>query len=340
VLVRKAWFYKPPKDGDLSLIANEFDFFIMSKGDEPERDQLLALGAKRPILQYVRFEAIMDPGSCTRKPWQNNVAFLPGDFCNISVQHPDWFLLDQNGQRIEDPYGGENFVMMDPGNPGWRAFFLERVRQTQEADQNWGGLFLDNVEVTRARREKDQKLPAAYPDEASYQAAVQGFLQYLYVNYFHTSEHLLFANLMARRDEADWTKYLTYLSGAMHEGWAIDWPNGYRSAKTWEKQMTLAEQTQALGKFIILVSQGKRDDQDLQKFAFASYLLIDQGRAAFRYANSQFYAEAWLYEDYKLDMGKALGPRYQVGDAWRRDFTNGYVLVNPQTHETQINVNK
>jgi hypothetical protein len=340
VPVQKAWFYKPPRDGNLSLVAKEFDVFIMSKGDEPERDQLIALGAKRPILQYVRFEAIMDPGSCTKKPWQNNVAYLPGDFCNISMQHPDWFLLNQNGQRIVDPYGGENFVMMDPGNPGWRAFFLERIRQTQETDKNWGGVFLDNVEVTRARREKDQEIPAAYPDEASYQAAMQGFLQYLYSNYFHPSGHLLYANLMARRDEADWTKYLTYLDGAMHEGWAIDWPNGYRPAEIWEKQMTLAEQTQAQGKFIVLISQGKRDDLVLQKFAFASYLLINQGRAAFRYANSQSYNEAWLYDDYKLDLGQAIGPRYPQENAWRRDFTNGFVLVNPHTHEVQINLNK
>jgi hypothetical protein len=335
----RAWFYKPPENGDLALIASEFDFFIMSKGDEPERDALLALGAKKPILQYIRFEAIMDPGDCTRRPWQNNAAFLPGDFCRISSEHPDWFLLDQDGQRILDTYGDENFWMMDPGNPGWRAFFLERVKQTQEADPNWGGVFLDNVEITLARREQDQKIPSAYPDEASYQAAVQGFLKYLYSGYFQPNGRLLFANLVARRDDADWTQYLTYLDGVMHEGWAIDWPNGYRSAKTWEKHMLLAEQTQAMGKFIVLVSQGTQDNLELQKFAYASYLLINQGRAAFRYANSQFYNEAWFYDNYTLQLGQPLGARYPQGEAWRRDFSHGFVLVNPQTHEVQIHVN-
>jgi hypothetical protein len=338
--VKLAWFYKPPSDGNLSQIASEFNFFIMSRGNEAVRDQMLAQGAKKPILQYIRFEAIMDPGSCTRTPWQNNAAFLAGDFCNISAQHPDWFLLDQSGQRITDPYGGANFVLMDPGNTGWREFFLDRVRQTQDADKNWGGLFLDNVEVTMIRRQKDQKMPAAYPDEASYQAAVQGFIQYLYSSYFKPSGRLLYANLVARRDDADWTKHITYLDGVMHEGWAIDWPNGYRSPDVWEKQMALAEQTQAMGKFIVLVSQGTRDNQDLEKFAFASYLLINQGQAAFRYANSQAYNEAWLYDNYKVDLGVALSGRYLDGSAWRRDFANGYVLVNPQTHEAQINLNK
>jgi len=337
--IQKAWFYKPPSDGNLALVASDFNFFIMSKGDEPERDRLLALGAKKPILQYIRFEAIMDPGDCKRKPWQNNAAYLPGDFCRISAEHPDWFLLDQNGQRIIDEYGNENFVMMDPGNPGWRAFFLERIRDTQDADKNWGGVFLDNVEVTSSRREKDKEIPAAYPDESSYQAAVQGFLQYLYTGYFHPSGRLLFANLVARRDDADWTKYLTYLDGVMHEGWSIDWPNGYRSATTWEKQMNLAEQTQTMGKFIVLVSQGTKDNLELQKFSFASYLLVNQGRAAFRYANSQYYDEAWLYDNYTLQLGQAQGNRYRQGDAWRRDFSNGFVIVNPETHEVQIHAN-
>ncbi len=340
VINKKAWFYKPPADGNLALITNEYNFFIMSKGDEPERDGLLARGAKGPILQYIRFEAIMDPGDCSRKPWQNNAAFLPGDFCKISAEHPDWFLLNQNGERIVDPYGGENFVMMDPGNPGWRAFFLQRLRQTQDSDSKWTGVFLDNVEVTSARREDDKQIPAAYPDESSYQAAVQGFLQYLYSEYFHPNGRFLFANLVARRDDTQWTNYLTHLDGAMHEGWAIDWPDGYRLAATWEKHLALAEQTQAMGKFIVLVSQGKKDDLQLQKFAYASYLLVNQGRAAFRFGNSQAYNQAWLYDNYKLQLGQPLGSRYRSGDAWRRDFSNGFVLVNPQTHEVQIETGK
>ena len=337
--IKLAWFYKAPSDGNFGFVASTFDFFIMSKGNEQDRDKLLALGAPRPILQYIRFDAIMDPGSCSRKPQQNNAAYLPGDFCMIDEQHPDWFLLDQNGQRFVDFYSNENWVMMDPGNPGWRAFFLDRIRKTQDPDRNWNGVFLDNVEVTLSFREMADRLPASYQNDTTYQIAVQGFLEYLHTNYFKPTKHLLFANLVARRDDADWTKYVNYLDGAMHEGWSIDWPNGYRSAENWEKQISLAEQTQAMGKYIVLVSQGTKPNTTLQKFAFASYLLINQGLAAFRYANSSNYREAWVYNNYSIDLGKALGPRYRVGSAWRRDFSNGYVQVDPETHETQIQVN-
>ncbi|MEI7847338.1 MAG: putative glycoside hydrolase [Chloroflexota bacterium] len=336
--VKLAWFYKAPISEDYALVASQYDFFILSKGNEDDRNKLLALGAHRPILEYIRFDAIMDPGSCSRDPWKNNAAFMPGDFCNISTQHPDWFLLDKNGERYVDPYGGEEFVRMDPGNPGWRAFFLERVRQTLDNDRNWDGIFMDNVEVTMYNLERESSLPTAYQDEASYQAAVQGFLSYLSLNYFKPSGRLLFANIVSRKDDANWVEYISALDGVMHEGWSIDWPNRYRPADVWEKQLTLAEDTQALGKYILLISQGTQPDQELEQFAFASYLLVNQGRAVFRYANSQNYKEIWLYDNYSTDLGKALGPRFREGDAWRRNFSNGYVLVNPTTHESQIKI--
>ncbi|HET9910206.1 MAG TPA: putative glycoside hydrolase [Anaerolineales bacterium] len=333
---RLAWFTSLPKNSeDIFKIAEWFDLFILIQGDEDSRDTIIDLGVDGPILQYVNFDSIQDPGSCTESPKINQVADLPGDFCQISEQHPDWFLLDFNGQRIALQDGDNNWYLMDPGNEGWQAFFLERVKGFQ-ADPNWDGIFLDNVPVTLSFREADGNLPAAYPNDASYQAAVQSFLKFIYEGYFQPNRKLLFANLVSRKDDADWVNHIQYLDGAMHEGWAIDWPDGYRSAEAWEKHMRLAEQTQQLGKYIVLVSQGTQEDTTLQEFAFASYMLINHGRAAFRYANSDDYNEIWLYDNYANSLGDALGDRYPVGAAWKRDFANGSVSVNPETHEVEI----
>lgn len=332
-----AWFYKPPlDDNELFLLAREFDFFILTRGDEAERDQLLALGAPRPILQYLRFDAIHALENCEARPRRNQVAYLAGDYCRISRDHPDWFLLNRAGARIFQFFEDQAYVMMDPGSAGWREFFLERVRDSQ-SDPNWGGVFLDNLEVTFAFRESAGEFPLAYPDEKNYLAASQGMLEFLQREYFQPNQKLLFANIAARKDDADWMSYIAHLDGAMHEGWAVDWPDRYRSADKWEKQMVLAEETQAAGKFILLVSQGTQADVDLQRFAYASYLLVNNGRAAFRFGNSGHYRDAWFYSNYYIELGQPLGPRYRDGDAWRRDFVNGSVLVNPETHEASIN---
>ena len=336
-LLRLAWFTNIPREDDMFRVIEWFDLYIFHQGNEKDRELMVALGARGPILQYILFESIQAVDSCTEKPKVNQVAYLPGDYCMISEQHPDWFLLDTEGQRILVQDQDTNLYLMDPGNPGWRSFFLDRIKKIQ-AEPNWDGVFLDNVPVTLAFRERSGHLPAAYPDDTSYQAAVQEFLKYLYESYFQPNNKLVFANLVSRKDDAAWVSQLNYLDGAMHEGWAIDWPDGYRSADTWEKQMALAEHTQEMGKTIVMVSQGTQKDKELQSFAFASYLLINQGNAFFRYANSDDYADVWLYENYTYDLGEPLGPRYQDGQAWRRDFTNGNVFVNPETHQVEINM--
>lgn len=338
-LVRLAWFTNVPGKQDLINVLGRFDLFILHRNEVKGRDSMVSLGAKGLMLQYLLFQAIHDPGSCVAEPNANQAAFQPGDFCTISTQHSDWFLLDRQGQRIRVQDDGDDYYLMDPGNSEWRAFCLDRIRQTQ-VDPNWDGIFLDNVPVTLAHLEKSGKLPAAYPDDADYQAAVQGFLKYLYEGFFQSEDKRLFANLVSRKDEAAWANQLNFLDGVMHEGWAIDWPDRYRPAETWEKQMLLAEQTQDMGKTIILVSQGTRDDTTLQEFAFASYLLVNHGKAFFRYANSDKYREVWLYADYTVNLGAPLGSRYLDSDTWRRDFTNGHVVVNPETHEAEIYINR
>jgi hypothetical protein len=333
-----AWFYKPPADGNVSLVADNYSTFIMTKGNEATRDQLISMGAKSPMLEYVRFEAIMDPGSCTAKPWQNNVAFLPGDFCTISTEHPDWFLLNTSGQRIVHMTGTTPFYMMDPGNSGWRSFFLQRVSQVLSADPVWAGVFLDNVEVTNSFHVAASEPLLAYPDNASFQAAVQGFLKLMHDSYFLPQGKLLYANLIARTDDALFTSYMTHLDGAMHEGWAIDDPNRWRPVSTWEKHMNLVEQAKALGKPLILVSHGQQADSELQQFAFASYLLVTDGSTSFRYASSSAYNQAWLYDNYKLALGAPAGSRYKDGTAWKRVFTGGSVSVDPGTHAVSISL--
>jgi hypothetical protein len=330
------WFTYIPKDKDLRKVAQNFDFYILIQGNEAERDLMIDYGAKGPFIQYLEFESIQDPGSCTDEPQINQVTSFVGDFCRLSEEHPDWFLLDADGERIRLQDDDHTWYLMDPGNEAWRAFYLERIRSFQKDDENWAGVFLDNVPLTLAFREDAGQVPALYPTDAAYQAAIQGFLQYLHENYFKPRNKLLIGNLSSRKDDSDWVRHLKNLDGAMLEGWAIDVPDRFRPVARWEEHLHLAEETQAMGKIILLVSRGEKDDYALQEFAYASFLLIQQGNAYFRYAGGDSYNSVWLYDNYNYDLGEPLGMRYRDGDAWRRDFTRGSVTVNPQTHEVEI----
>jgi len=325
-------FYKPPENATAAILAKNISTFIHTRGDEAFRDELIANGVTGPILEYMHFESIKDPGSCTHKPFQNQVAYEIGDFCHISKNHPDWFLLDTNGNRINLDI---NYYMMDPGNQEWREFWLSRTRRAQE-ELGWYGVFADNVEASRGKLGQMGVVPEKYPTDASYQAAVLDFLKFLYTSYFQPENRPLFANIIALDSTSTWLRYMEYLDGAMDEAWAVDWHTGYISEYDWNDQLNRAEQTQAMGKHPILISQGSRTDPNRQRFAFASYLLISNGGAAFRYADAINYEIVWLFPNYKVDLGKPLGPRYQQGNVWRRDFSKGYVTVDPTSHAASI----
>ena len=332
-----AWFYKPPDSSeDLNAIAENFSMLILTRNDETERKTIQELGNSNPILQYLRFEAIMDTGNCSTKPFQNQAANLEGDFCNISEQHSDWFLKDINGRKIQ--YPGSEYLVMDPGNTEWRAFFLEKVKNFQQ-DEGWQGLFLDNVDAGIGRFEKMLLLLDEYGDDSSYQNAVKSFLEYLYTSYFKPSGKLLFANIPYLKDYNVWFEYLAYLDGAMLEAFAADWDNGYLSKEEWLEQLTLAEETQALGKIILLVTQGDINDQQRMQFGLASFLLVNSGGAYFRYSDHDAYRDLWWYPQFEIDLGQPLGPRYPDGSQWRRDFEKGFVTVNPEKYTAVIQSN-
>jgi hypothetical protein len=327
-----AHFFKPP-NMDAATAAKSFNMIILTNGDHDYRDQLAASGFSSTIPEYLRSDGIQDPGSCTATPVNNQVAYKPGDFCSISANHPDWFLLDKYGRRITVVSGGE-YYRMDPANAGWREFFAARVVESQDR-YGWSALFLDNVEGGLGKYYGEK--PVKYPDNASYQNAIAGFLQYLNENYSRKYGRPIIGNIVARADDAVWFTYLQYLGGAMQERFAVDWnETSYLSASRWEADMAFMEKTQSNGKYVILVAPGNQSDLKRETFAFASYLMISNGKAAFRYSTDDAYRDVWYYDNYKINLGSPKGARYQVGTSWRRDFTNGYVLVDPASHTAKI----
>lgn len=330
--VRLAWFYKPPASGNLASLAENYDFFILTRMDEQERDTLQSMGVDAPILQYLVFAEAQDPGGCSEQPNHNQVAEDIGDFCELTSQHPDWFLRDSLGNILVNDDG---YTIMDPGNSGWRNYWLERAKTSQDV-WKWQGVFLDNVEASLEKRLRYLGFPRDYPDDASYQAVIEDNLRFLYTTYFQPSGRPLYANIISIKDPEVWFRYLQYLDGAMLENFAVGWNEDYKDVSDWETQMEIAEKTQALGKEIILVAQGTQFDHQRQTFALASYLLVNNGKAYFRYSNDLAYDQDWAYDNYFEPLGLPLGPRYPVGDSWVRDFQKGRVQVNPVLNSAGI----
>lgn len=321
------WFYKPPEDDLLHLLPQRYDFFILTHRDEEERDRLRSLGVTHPIPNYLLFTQIHDPGDCEASPRGNQVAFLPGDFCRISSEHPDWFLLDMFGNRIVK----DNYYNMDPGNPGFRAFWLERARQLQ-FHYGWQGVFIDNVESSLSKYLQNKSVPGKYLTDESFQHAVIGFLASLQGQNIGP----IYANIISLQDQEVWLRYLEYFDGAMLENFAVDWKNSEISSSEWVSEMKMLLESQRMGKLLLLVSQGDRNDHQRQQFAYASYLLVNEGSSYFRYAHWSAYRELWWYDNYNINLGSPTTAAYQQGDKWVRLFEYGRVVVDPREKSAEI----
>jgi hypothetical protein len=326
-----AWFYKPPEQSLWPLLPVYYDFFILTHRDEEARDTLRNMGINAPFYQYLLFTQIHDPGDCEKRPRGNQVAYKAGDFCQISANHPDWFLTDMFGNRIKNE---DNYYHMDPANPGYQVFWVERALEMQNRFE-WDGLFIDNVEASLSKYLYKLSPPRQHLSDASLQAATSGFLEYIQVN-LRAHNRPVFANIISIQDSQIWLDYLKYLDGAMLENFAVDWLDSHLSVREYESQINKLVKSQQMGKTIILVAQGEKTDLARQEFAYATYLLVNEGRAYFRYTNSKTYNEVWQYANYDIALGNPIGPAYQQGDEWIRLFEHGQVIANPGEKNAEI----
>lgn len=346
--VQLSWFYKPPKDGSsMSYLANNFDFYVLTKNDESQRDYLQDQGYL--VMQYTRLDVVHDPCfqaddpqgttcNCSKKPLSNQVAWFSDDICYIRDNHRDWFLRDKNGNLIYSIQGNQDEIIMDPGRKGWRDFWLSRIQSTQAT--GWDGVFLDNMGTTFTRHGGDPVDLRDYTRQ-EWRNTVADYLRYVRRGYFEGAGKKMFSNLSVYWNEDDtYFQFLQYLDGTMDEHWAVLGNDaGVYSQLSWERRILRADATLAQGKEMILVSRGARSDSHRRNFAMASYLLVDRGNSYFRYSRQGDYDKVWLYDDYDIPLGNPVGTYYKSGSNWVRNFENGRVSVNPSAYTYSIDYN-
>lgn len=346
-----AWFHKPPEDGTTpqQLADNSSYIHLTGPADIPFRDRLRAAGYSGKIFTYTTMNAVEGPGpyrdssaacDATYTPHDNQLAFYSGDFCKYIHGNESWFLHNADGARIVDDYfnSGRFAYVMNPANPGWRAFAIERLKLIK-SEWFYDGIWLDNVDVDRSRvmgelTNSDGGV-REYDSDAKWQEAVAGWLSEARQA---LGDYPLWANLVGGGLRADsWDAYAPYLDGAMDESFAVQWLDGWRGLSQWEAQTQRASKWIAAGKGLVAVGQGPKDDLQRMKFTLASYLLVAQGsQATFRYTRfDSYYSEMWLYPEYEdaRQLGAPRGVCYEVSSGvWRRDFEHGYVEVDVQGH--------
>ncbi len=106
--------------------------------------------------------------------WATHSADLYG-YADLDQNHPDWFLLDQNGQRITTP-GQPHEYYVDIGRPEVRERAWQRLRDFMYRTGTPKLVYLDNVDMLVGPNRLN---PPSYPTNDLWVQAVVGWFQYV-----------------------------------------------------------------------------------------------------------------------------------------------------------------
>lgn len=256
-------------------------------------------------------------------------------YCWADHNHPEWFLLDQNNQRIQWR-GYPGHWWMDVGDAAyqntWRTNVIPELRS-----KGWDGVMIDNAIVNPVYYLQFGESIPSYPTTAAYTAATESFLANVGPKLQAAGFEVVPNIGGADASPSLLSAWVQYTSGVEREFWGAygrgDGPPF--GGSDWDRQMLQMEAVEAKGKVFFAVTYGATTNKQLMRYARASFLLgWDGGPGAMFYRPDQGL-DPWA-PDWTINIGAPLGVRYQVATAWRRDFSRGVALVNPTSTSVTV----
>jgi hypothetical protein len=305
---------------DFSHTPARSSFVILQEWQRERLHELKAANPRIKVLMYKNLSAIMRA--------ENGNAGT-GVTAQEAESHPEWYLLNTRGERFTF-WGYDYLWAADVGNSAYQQRWADDVSARLKAD-DWDGVFVDDANATM-RYHYDPAQVARYPSDDEYSAATGSALALIGPRLRGEGE-LVIPNF------ADWRNHRTtvggwlrYVSGGMEEQftkWGNDPSAGYLTDSDWEAQLDVLKQTQAAGKYQLLVSHSDAQDENAARYGWATTLLAASGGGASFALQPDYSNETW-FPEYDYDLGEPLGPEVRLESGIRRRvFQRGVVLVNP-----------
>jgi hypothetical protein len=245
--------------------------------------------------------------------------------------HPDWFLKDADGNRLTfKDY--PTALVMDVANPAYQDAGLANVVNQVKA-AGFDGVFLDDANASlRWVLPGGSAECVKYPTDAVWQSAAFSFLDRMAPK-LRQAGLLVAANIGGSTVAPGlWQKWNAPLDGAMEESFTNGGAgrdsiaNGQWVAKLRHARWSETHQKIAFDHAVTSTRSGAR-------YGLGTMLLVANGENRF-YASADYEHELW-WPEYRTArrLGRPTG-RYRATrkGVYRREFTHGVVVVNPQTH--------
>jgi Hypothetical glycosyl hydrolase family 15 len=249
--------------------------------------------------------------------------------------HESWFLHDrQTGQRLISSGYSYHYAMnvADPGfRQAWTESVLERLRET-----GYSGVFIDDVVLYPVHWSPGR---VAEMSDGQYRDAMRDFIVYVGQR-LRQEGYLVMPNVSIQSDDSAQRAAMLEIAhnvDVVNREYFVRWESGSAlfTGNDWKLHLSLMEELLATGAGYNGMVYGSADDVQAQRYARATFLLgwdgEDGSSLMFRPDES---IDAYL-PDWTTDVGVPSGPRTAVGVGWKREFSDGIVVINPSASSSQ-----
>jgi putative glycosyl hydrolase-like family 15 (GHL15) protein len=293
---------------------------ILHHYDRRRLRQLKAANPRLKLLMYVDMMSSDPRDPAGTLDWAS--------YTDATAHHPNWFLRDRNGKPLVFKDYPTSRVM-DVGNPLYQDAGAARVIRLAKSD-GFDGVFLDDANASlRWVIAGGSAACATYPTTAKWQSAAYSFLANVGPQ-LHGAGLLAVANIGGSTITSGlWKKWNGPIDGAMEESFTNGGtgPDSMANGQ-WPAKLSHALWSEENGK--ISLDHAVTGTRRGARYALATMLLVAGGENLFS-ASLGYSREVWWPEYHTANsLGRPLGA-YRVlrNGVFRRDFTNGVVLVNP-----------
>lgn len=264
--------------------------------------------------------------------------------------HEDWFLHAESdpGERLRQV--AWDWCLMDIDNDQWRDYWLDStIDQMRSVEAQ--AVFADSWDVAAYNADVldpwDARFAGTAPRDNGWTASLGELAQYMVAGLSAEPEDFLYlpnlGSLVTFWDNTDYS----LADGGMVEGFGEWGPGLEGEAADWQLQLDRVLDLAGQDKVLLLQGtlHGEPDEPiglQHRMFMLGSYLLAKDDYTYINMLPPGGSVGVYYFPEYEADLGAATTPLPAAVDellwngVYRRDFENGFVLVNPTDAEREI----
>jgi hypothetical protein len=312
--------------GDAGAAVTEERVIVLNADAHERIPQIKAANPDAVVLVYKNLAASVSSPWAYTAATKTDATFLTAGvgYGYANRYHPEWFLTDPSGQRLEFDYW-PGMWQMDIGNAQYQAEWLANVKSDLDT-YGWDGVLMDDVNW----RAEGNNIPGPtrYATDDAMRAATRSMLAAVSPP-LRNAGYLTFANIGSGNAAPGlWADWLSLLDGAEEEHFT-KWGDRYVwdwETTGWKTQLDNLSAAAAMGKTALIRGGGFDGDRDALHYALATFFLANDGRSVF--SPPELTAPP-SYPEFDWDLGQPTGAYRHLGaSVYRRDFSAGTVIVN------------